>query len=115
MAIWAVAYALVFQLLLPVALIAAQPRGEGAPVICFAGTELQLGGLDKTGGSEAPLGVHCQACLARVDLAAMPPPVAMPHPERVAVAFVFPHYDALVLRVAQQRLPVQPRAPPVPA
>lgn len=112
MAVWAVAYALVFQLLLTSSLMAAQPRGSTGHEICFAGTELLLG--SEQNDSEAPAqGIHCPACLARVDLAGPPAPFAFPVLVRIGVpvAFLAPIWEAP--RLAVPRLPVQPRSPPV--
>ncbi len=111
-AIWAIAYALVFQLLLTSTLMAGLPRGSTGHEICFAGTELLLGG--EQDDSEAPVqSIHCPACLARVDLAGPPEPFAFPVLVRIGVpvAFLAPLWDAP--RIATPRLPIQPRAPPV--
>ncbi|MGE4373933.1 MAG: DUF2946 family protein [Xanthobacter sp.] len=110
---WAAAYVLVFQVLLTTSLIASMPRGVGAVETCFA-SALELGGgangntkTDDTTGL-----VHCPACLARVDLLDLPPPLALLLPYRISTRTHFIWRKPALLRLAAWQTPGQPRAPP---
>ena len=113
LAAWAAAYALVFQVVLTSAAIAALPRDGNAGILCLNSARLDPSGSQTGTGDEAPLpGIHCPACLARVDLASAPPPVPTVFVVRTAVAVPFRPVLPKVYRPAARRLPLQPRAPP---
>lgn len=102
---FAAAYALVLQVLLMSALGAA---AVGQASTAFA-TPLCVGS-----GTDAPEKAtpHCPLCLGRVDVAILPPPVQMPHLDRVAIELRYRVEVRDSLRVALPRSPQQPRAPP---
>ncbi|WP_127091611.1 hypothetical protein [Aquabacter cavernae] len=74
---WAIAYALVFQLVLTSTLIASQTAATGADPaqICFGALPdaSEHGGADDT----AQKAVHCPLCLPRADAAILPIPPAI--------------------------------------
>lgn len=106
---WALAYALVLQVLLAGVALAGMVRAPADPGLCLGA--IQSGGGD---GAALPL-VHCPACLAAVDAAVLPPPFPTPVIDRIAIALVFRIEARDALAGPGIRLPVQPRAPPVSA
>lgn len=74
---WAVAYVLVLQALLTGFALGSMPIGMD-PELCLSaavsGTSDRDGGHDGTPEQHR----HCQACLARADLPALPPPPPLP-------------------------------------
>ncbi|MGQ3673895.1 DUF2946 family protein [Xanthobacter sp. TB0139] len=110
-AAWTAAYALVFQVLLTTTLIASMPRGVGAVETCFAST-LELGGGANGNADDTTSRGHCPACLARVDLLALPPPLALLLPFRISTRTQLSWLQPAPLHLAARKTPGQPRAPP---
>lgn len=106
-AAWMAAYVLVLQAVLASAAMAAMPRSGVALELC-----LNSAGDADDAGKGLPPGVHCPACLARADVAGLPPPVATPLLDRIAIELEFRAVVRAALRPAGHRLPLQPRAPP---
>lgn len=106
----AAAYALVFQLVFVSALVAAMPRdATGAPLCAGAGSLAVGADLD---GKGERTDVHCPACLARVDVADLPPPIPVPAPERQSTAAIHAEPARVLVLRPPPRRPSQPRAPP---
>lgn len=112
LAAWAAAYALVLQVVLTSALVASLPRDANANILCLNSAIADGGGSSDKG---APLGVHCPACLARVDLASLPAPAPLPVVARSFVPVAFAPLLPGSFRTALVRSPLQPRAPPAKA
>lgn len=76
-AAWAVAYVLVLQALLTGFALGAMPVGMD-PALCLSA--VSAGTPDTDGGHDGtlPQHRHCEACLARADLPALPPPPPVP-------------------------------------
>ncbi|MEP9349131.1 DUF2946 family protein [Xanthobacter sp. KR7-225] len=110
MAAWAAAYALVFQLVLASALVAAMPRDASGTPICAAA---RLAGDADQGEKGKGAAVHCPVCLMRVDAAALPPPFPVAAAKRVALAVTYVPPAPLPAPRAPGWLPSQPRAPPL--
>lgn len=109
----AAAYALVFQLVFASALVAS--LAQAGTDLCF-GASVQTDDADAArdpGGTGTALQVHCPACLARVDILDLPPPVVPPAVVRAAVPAAFAPAAPAAPALALVRLPQQPRAPPV--
>ena len=107
---WAAAYALVFQLVLATALVAAMPRDASGAPICAAAASVSRD-ADQSGKGERA-DVHCAFCLARVDIADVPPPLPVPAAKRAVVAVAYAPSVPVVASRAPVRLSSQPRAPP---
>lgn len=109
-AAWSAAYALVLQVVLTSTLLASLPRDGSLPVICFNS------GIAADGQGGAPgstdFGIHCPACLARVDLASPPLPLAVPADTRVAVELRHRTVLRTAFRTLDFPLPFRSRAPP---
>lgn len=107
---WVVAYALSFQLILTTAVIASLPRDGSIVALCVNSA---AGDPSSPGDPNLPVGVHCPACLARIDLAGVAPPVpAVVIVARVARPVAYVPLRPAPVRTAALRLPLQPRAPP---
>lgn len=104
---WAMAYALVLQMLLAGVALAGMVRGASDPGLCLGAVTSDTGD-----GAALPL-VHCPACLAAVDLAGLPPPAATPLIDRIAIELIYRAEVREALATAGIRLPLQARAPPV--
>ncbi len=74
---WAVAYVLVLQALLTGFALGSMPIGMD-PELCISAA---ASGANSDGGHDGAPAQHrhCQACLARADLPALPPPPPVPH------------------------------------
>lgn len=111
-AAFAAAYALVFQVVLSSALMASVPPGGGDPLAQLCLSSASSHAQTDEGGKTSKSQAHCPLCLSRTDVAALPPPVATPVIDRIAIEL---HFRA-VLRSSLQALnfgrPFQPRAPP---
>ena len=112
LAMWAAAYALVFQAFVTGVLVSAMPVAASPTPLCLSASPTgeapegdQDGGVDHYG--------HCAACLVRADLSGLPPPMPTPVLGRVAIELAFRSVVRRALRAASIRLPLQPRAPPV--
>lgn len=110
LASWAAAYALVFQVVLTSAALAGLPRDGGLDVLCL--NSATAAAPSDADGKTAPLGIHCPACLARIDLASLPPPIAAPQVAQTVVVVPFRPVLRASFRAAALRLPLQARAPP---
>lgn len=109
-AAWAAAYALVFQLVFASALMAAMPRDASGTPVCTASASLSVD--PQSGGGADRTALHCLACLARADIADLPPPIPVPAIERTAAVVVAALPARPIAPRAAARLPSQPRAPP---
>ena len=106
----AAAYALVFQLVFASALVAGMPRDASGALIC-TGVSTLATDADRDGKADETA-VRCAACLARADIADLPPPIPVPALVRsgAGAASVAPAHP--ITPRAPARLPSQPRAPP---
>ncbi|MFG1432069.1 DUF2946 family protein [Xanthobacter sp. V2C-8] len=113
---WAAAYALVLQVMLMSALgagLAGRALDSASGAAALLAAPLCVNSMP-AGDDDAPAkaATHCPLCLSRVDAVLLPPPVATPELDRVAIEL---HYRAEVrdsLRTAARHRPHQPRAPP---
>ncbi|MFG1477427.1 DUF2946 family protein [Xanthobacter sp. V4C-4] len=111
MVAWTAAYALVLQIVLVSALSAGMARGPSnlpSPLCLNSATT----SADDAGPPADDASPHCPLCLSRADPAVLPPPVPTPEIDRIAIEL---RHRAIVrdgLRIATQRRPSQPRAPP---
>lgn len=112
LAMWAAAYALVFQAFLTGALVSAMPVGDAAAPLCLSSSAPAAPSPDGGENKGGPHFGRCDACLVRADLSGLPPPVPTPFVGRVALELEFRAVVRRALRAAPFRLPLQPRAPP---
>lgn len=110
-AAWVAAYALVLQVLLTGIALASTPYGTSAS-LCLSATGSGDGEQHPDTGQTAQ--VHCQACLARADVAGLPPPVPTPEIDRVALELRFDTAVRIALHALLNAPPFQPRGPPAP-
>lgn len=106
---WAMAYALVLQLVLSSVVFAGlvRPAADGQPQICYgAGSPSSPGEADGAGV------VHCALCLSRVDVAGLVPPPVVFDVTRYATPVRYVARAAEPPRGVGARLSHQPRAPP---
>lgn len=106
-AAWAVAYVLVLQAFLA-GIVSAAVLADASATLC-----LNAGEPGASGGGHPGLAanVHCQACLARVDQPASPPPCPS-LTERIALELRCDFVARTALRSLEGRPPFQPRGPP---
>lgn len=105
---WAVAYVLVLQAFLTGVALAAMPVNGSD--LCLASAAVGDTAQHPETGSTGQ--VHCQACLARADVPALPPPAPDVVIDRIAIELTYQATVRVALRTFDHHTPFQPRGPP---
>lgn len=113
-AAWLVAYVLVLQSVLTGFALGAMPTAPDAEHLCLGATS-STADTDDGRDSGAPQHSHCQACLARADLPALPPPPPVPAIAPLTGALRLDLAAPEAFRLFHVLSAFQARAPPVPA
>ncbi|MBI5130472.1 MAG: hypothetical protein HZA66_13600 [Rhodopseudomonas palustris] len=110
---WAAAYALVLNVILASALLAAQPplQAQAVHQFCLASSEADAGSPVEPGKAK-PTAVHCPLCIGK-QVNAAPPPVAPSIAIRLAFGIAYDPARVTPFVALTQSRDHQPRGPPV--